>query len=91
VGNPILQSSGKTKFKGGGPGLGLHIVKGIVEVHGGSIWVDSPGHDEIKCPGSTFHVMLPIRKESIDSKMEKLFGTIKAASASKYNEQGNAP
>jgi signal transduction histidine kinase len=76
VGNPILHSSGKTKFKGGGPGLGLHIVKGIVEVHGGSIWVDSSGHDEKTCPGSTFHVMLPIRKESIDSKMNKLFGTI---------------
>jgi len=90
VGNPILHSSGKTKFKGGGPGLGLHIVKGIVEVHGGSIWVDSPGHDETRCPGSTFHVMLPIRKESIDSKMVKLFGTISSVSASKLNQQGNS-
>jgi signal transduction histidine kinase len=90
VGNPILHSSGKTKFKGGGPGLGLHIVKGIIEVHGGSIWVDSVGHDEIACPGSTFHVMLPIRKESIDSKMVKLFGTIKSVSVSKSNEQENS-
>ncbi|MFO7681603.1 MAG: HAMP domain-containing sensor histidine kinase, partial [Chloroflexota bacterium] len=30
-----LHSSSKTNFKGGGPGLGLPIVRGIVEAHGG--------------------------------------------------------
>ena len=54
-------STGKTKFKGSGAGLGLALSKGIVEVHGGSIWVESDGYDEEKFPGSQFHVAIPIR------------------------------
>jgi signal transduction histidine kinase/CheY-like chemotaxis protein len=55
-----LHSSGKTKFKGGGPGLGLAIARGIVQAHGGRIWVESPGYDETTCPGSCFHILLPV-------------------------------
>lgn len=61
TGEPALHSSGRTKFKGGGPGLGLAIARGIVEAHQGRIWVESPGYDEKRCPGSQFHVVLPIR------------------------------
>lgn len=68
LGNSALHSSGKTKFKGGGPGLGLPIAKGIIEAHGGTIWAESDGYDEEKCPGSTFHIMIPLRPIQPDGK-----------------------
>ncbi len=37
-----------------GTGLGLYITKGLVEAHGGRMWLD-PDEDE----GATFHVRLP--------------------------------
>jgi signal transduction histidine kinase len=52
--------SSKTAFQGGGLGLGLAVAKGIVEAHNGKIWAESSGHDESHCPGSTFHILLPI-------------------------------
>jgi signal transduction histidine kinase len=70
TGDVLLHSSGKTKFKGGGPGLGLAIARGIVEAHGGSIWVESPGHDEEKNPGSTFFVRLPVERQ-VEKQVEK--------------------
>ncbi len=63
TGEVNFHSSGKTKFKGGGPGLGLAIARGIVQAHKGRIWVESPGHDEERCPGSRFHVRMPVNGE----------------------------
>ncbi len=61
MGEVAVHSSGRTKFKGGGPGLGLAIARGIVEAHGGRLWAESSGCDEAVCPGSTFHVLLPVK------------------------------
>ncbi|MHB8587109.1 MAG: sensor histidine kinase [Thermoplasmatota archaeon] len=38
-----------------GTGLGLYISRSIVNLHGGSIWVESPGPGK----GAVFHVSLP--------------------------------
>ncbi|HIE24956.1 MAG TPA: HAMP domain-containing histidine kinase [Anaerolineales bacterium] len=73
VGEATLHSSSKTGFKGGGPGLGLSITRGIIEAHGGTIWVNSEGYNEETCPGTSFHILLPDRSESTDPKVTKLF------------------
>jgi PAS domain S-box-containing protein len=42
----------------GGLGLGLAIVRYMVELHGGTVRADSPGEDQ----GATFTVMLPLMR-----------------------------
>ena len=61
--DPALHSTGKTKFKGGGPGLGLTIVKGIIESHRGRVWVESKYHSEQDLPGTSFFILLPLDPE----------------------------
>lgn len=65
VGDVQHHSSGEYKFKGAGPGLGLPIARGIIEAHGGRIWVESEGYDEARCPGSEFHIVLPVQPQTL--------------------------
>lgn len=55
-----LHSSSKSEFMGGGTGLGLAIARGVADAHGGSLWVESEGYDPQSCPGSKFHLILPL-------------------------------
>lgn len=70
VGNIEEHSSGKIAFKSRGTGLGLSIAKGIVEMHGGQIWVESPGYDPDRCTGSSFFIALPLENPVDDRALE---------------------
>jgi len=55
--NTDYHSSSKVDFMGGGMGIGLSIVRGILDAHQAQIWVESEG---IPGQGTTFHLKLPI-------------------------------
>lgn len=44
--------------RAGGLGLGLAVTRGLIELHGGHIFADSPGPDQ----GSTFTITLPLHE-----------------------------
>jgi CheY-like chemotaxis protein len=56
------QADSSTQRKFGGLGLGLSIVKHIVEMHGGRVQAESAGEGR----GATFTVNLPIRAVQLD-------------------------
>jgi len=61
------QADSKTTRKFGGLGLGLAIVRHLVELHGGTVWAESLGNDQ----GATFIVRLPLlNTEKQDLKVE---------------------
>lgn len=67
-----LHSTSKTAYRGGGLGLGLAICRGIIDAHGGRIWVESEGRDEERLPGSTFYIDLPLQAHLSSSPHRKL-------------------
>jgi PAS domain S-box-containing protein len=58
VGDITAHHTSKTRFGGKGVGLGLTLVRGMIEAHGGMIWVTSKGTAD--GGGSQFHLLLPI-------------------------------
>ena len=62
VGEIRHHSSGSGGPRGKGAGLGLAIVKGMVEAHGGMVWVESG-------QGSSFFLVLPLEQELIQPEL----------------------
>ena len=56
---PFSQADTSLARSRGGLGLGLHLVRGIVALHGGTVRAESPGPDQ----GSTFIVELPYARQ----------------------------
>jgi signal transduction histidine kinase/CheY-like chemotaxis protein len=56
------QADGSMRRRHGGLGLGLAIVKNLVEMHGGTISVESEGENK----GATFNITLPVLPSSPD-------------------------
>jgi PAS domain S-box-containing protein len=56
------QADSSTTRQYGGLGLGLAIVRHLVEMHGGKVWVESEGENR----GATFRVKLPLMQERVE-------------------------
>lgn len=69
----FVRGSGIARVQPNGSGLGLYIVKKIVEGHNGRVWAESAGPDK----GSTFNIEIPVKqaKANYRSKPETIFDT----------------
>ena len=61
------QEEGSISRKAGGLGLGLAVVRHLVELHGGSVSAESPGPGK----GSTFTVDLPLAVDRRETKLDE--------------------
>jgi signal transduction histidine kinase/ActR/RegA family two-component response regulator len=62
--DPFRQGDGTITRSHGGLGLGLAIVRHLVELHGGSVRAESPGEGS----GASFSINLPIQKDSVEGR-----------------------
>ncbi|ODH03212.1 histidine kinase [Nostoc sp. KVJ20] len=60
------QADGTTTRKFGGLGLGLAIVRHLIELHGGTIWAESLGEGQ----GAIFRARLPLIKKDLTPKQD---------------------
>jgi PAS domain S-box-containing protein len=67
---PFYQSDATTTRAHGGLGLGLSVVRQLVELHGGRISVESEGRGK----GATFRAQLPVRATADLEKSESAVG-----------------
>jgi signal transduction histidine kinase/ActR/RegA family two-component response regulator len=74
------QADSSTTRRHGGLGLGLSIVRNLVEMHGGSVEAQSPGEDQ----GTTFTVRLPLARSY-------LYPAADAPAVSRHQEVDEAP
>jgi signal transduction histidine kinase len=60
---PFSQVHERSEIPERGTGLGLFICKGIIEAHGGRVWVESEGRGH----GSRFSLALPAIARKVDA------------------------
>lgn len=71
--NRFQQADSTTTRRFGGLGIGLSVVRGLVELHGGTVWAESEGEHR----GATFIVSFPIArvtKQLNERRVKKLQG-----------------
>ncbi len=71
------QADGTTTRKFGGLGLGLAIVRHLIELHGGTIWAESLGEGQ----GAIFRVRIPLIKKDLNPKQQINISALNPSSA----------
>jgi hypothetical protein len=71
----------------GGLGLGLSLVRHLVELHGGTVDVKSSGHNQ----GSTFTIKLPLLEESTNAQKQKSLEEVEESASSPLKSSISLP